>query len=280
MKSKITKFVGLIVSVIVIALLLVFKAQIKQELFYFVLVILAILSIFPFVLTIILQQTKREEKSGMFLEFMRDIVEGVKSGIPINKTISNLSGRDYGALNNHIKKVINQLSLGIPLDDALKTMAKDSKNKTISRAVSLISEAQKAGGDIDQVLKSVLDSIVQIENIKKERKASISNLVVQGYIIFFIFIIIMLVLQYSILPIADELSGGVNTKLVNTTVQTTTTSKDLPSPMFFFLLVQSLFAGLVIGKISEGKVMSGVKHSFILLAISLLINFGARLILG
>ena len=259
MKSKITKFVGLIVSVVVVALLLIFKAQIKQELFYFILVILAILSVFPFILTLILQQTKREEKSEMFLEFMRDVVEGVRSGIPINKTISNLSNRDYGALNVHVKKVINQLSLGIPLDDALKTMAKDSKNKTISRAVGLISEAQKAGGDIDQVLKSVLDSIVQIENIKKERKASISNLVVQGYIIFFIFIVIMLVLQYSILPIAGELSGGVNTKLVNTQIQTSTaSSEELSSPMFFLLLVQSFFAGLVIGKISEGRIFIGL----------------------
>ena len=152
MKSKITKFIGLIVSVIVVILLLIFKAQIKQELFYFILVILAILSVFPFILILILQQGKHEEKSEMFLEFLRDIVEGVKSGIPVNKTVMNLSERDYGALNGTIKKVINQLSLGIPLDDALKTMAKDSKNKTISRAIGLISEAQKAGGDVNQVL--------------------------------------------------------------------------------------------------------------------------------
>jgi flagellar protein FlaJ len=282
MKTKLTKFVGLIVSAIVLVLLFVFKSKVNQELFYFILVILIILSAFPFILNLILKQSKQEEKSQMFLEFMRDIVEGVKSGIPVNKTVSNLAERNYGALNNNIKKLINQLSLGIPLDSALKIMAKDSKNKTISRSVNLISEAQKAGGDVNQVLKSVLDSVVQTENIKKERKSSISNLVVQGYIIFFIFIIIMLVLQYSIIPIAGELSGsGTNTQLVaGQSASSGLTAEELSSPMFILLLVQASFAGLVIGKISEGKVANGIKHSFILLAISLLINFGAKLILG
>jgi flagellar protein FlaJ len=282
MKSKITPFVGLIVSVVVLGLLLIFKNSISSSLFYFILIILAVLTVFPFILTVIFKQNRQEEKSNMFLEFLGDIVEGVKSGIPINKTISNLSERDYGALNGNIKKLINQLSLGMPLDAALKTMAKDSKNKTISRSFELISEAQKAGGDINQILKSVLDSVIQTENMKKERKSSISNLVVQGYIIFFIFIVIMLVLQYSILPIAGELSNqGFNDKLVSSVSSNSNVSSgDLSSPMLILLLVQSLFAGLVIGKLSEGRIVNGIKHSFILLAISLLITFGAKLILG
>jgi hypothetical protein len=49
-------------------------------------------------------------------------------------------------------------------------------------------------------------------------------------------------------------------------------------PMFVTIIVQSFFAGLVIGKISEGTLWAGVKHSFILIAITLLVVTGARVL--
>ena len=44
--------------------------------------------------------------------------------------------------------------------------------------------------------------------LKKERKAVVSNLVTQGYIIFIVFVIIMLVLEFKILPIVSDLAGS------------------------------------------------------------------------
>jgi hypothetical protein len=49
---------------------------------------------------------------------------------------------------------------------------------------------------------------------------------------------------------------------------------------FFLLIVQSLFSGLVIGKISEGKISAGIKHSFILVALALVLSGIARVIFG
>ena len=57
-------------------------------------------------------------------------------------------------------------------------------------------------------------------------------------------------------------------------------SDEFGKPLFYMLLVQSFFAGLVIGKISEGSIKSGFKHSFILLAITLLTTTGAKALFG
>jgi hypothetical protein len=46
------------------------------------------------------------------------------------------------------------------------------------------------------------------------------------------------------------------------------------------LLVQGLFAGLVIGKISEGSVKAGLKHSFIMVLAAFLVSTGTRIIFG
>ena len=38
------------------------------------------------------------------------------------------------------------------------------------------------------------------DKLKKERKSSVSTLIVQGYIIFFVFVIIVLIMQFKIIP--------------------------------------------------------------------------------
>jgi len=46
--------------------------------------------------------------------------------------------------------------------------------------------------------------------------------------------------------------------------------------MIYLLIMQGLFTGLVIGKLAEGNLKAGVKHSFVMTAISLLIYTGAK----
>jgi len=48
----------------------------------------------------------------------------------------------------------------------------------------------------------------------------------------------------------------------------------------YLLLIQGLFTGLTIGKLSEGNAKAGLKHSFALVLFSFLISAGANLIFG
>ncbi len=281
MKFEKKQFIGIIFAIIMAGISGIFIEKIGESLFYFILVISFIVAVLPFITALITQQGHQKEKESKFLEFTRDLVEGVKTGTPINKGIINLQDRNYGTLSPHIKKLANQIGIGIGLDGALKTFAKEAKSIVISRAVTLISEAQKAGGDIGNILESVSQSVNQTEELKKEQKSSVSNLVVQGYIIFLVFIVIMLVLQYAILPIATGFNGEDSGLLGgDENVQPPEDDEDISLPLFILLLVQSIFAGLIIGNISEGKVMSGIKHSFILLTITLVVVTGAKVLLG
>ncbi len=101
----------------------------------------------------------------MFLEFSRNLTESVNIGTPVSKSIINMSRKKYGALTPYIEKLGNQISLGIPVHRAFENFARDVNNPVISRAVSLISEAERAGGEIDYILESVAQSISEIENL-------------------------------------------------------------------------------------------------------------------
>ncbi len=249
-----------------------------SKLVWFIVVLGVISMALPFVLSLVLESGRQKEKEERFLEFVRDLVENVKAGTPISKGIYNLKTRDYGALSPHVEKLANQISLGIPLTTALFNFAKDTKSKVIMRAVNLISEAEKSGGQIGSILESVARSVNQTENLQKERKAAVYNLIVQGYIIFIIFIVIMLLLQFHILPMTKDIGGESISELSLKPHQIT--QEDFAKPMLIILLVQAFFAGLVIGKISEGSIKDGIKHSFILLALALLIKTGANALLG
>jgi archaeal flagellar protein FlaJ len=263
--------IGIVVATLSILLLKDFTA-IRN----LILVVTLIAIIIPLVVYHTTNIKKQKEKEEKFLEFIRDIVENVKSGTPISRAIINLKGRDYGELKIHVEKLANQVSMGIPLTRAFETFADETKSPVISRSINLISEANRSGGEINTILDSVTSSVNQTENIKKERRSAIFNLIVQGYIIFCVFILIILVLEFFLMPLVESL-GPISDLNVEISPRENVKSSQAN---FFLLLVQSFFSGLVIGKISEGKISAGIKHSFILVSLALLLFAIASLIFG
>lgn len=262
------------VLIIIMSILFIKSSSIRNLVIVLTVVIMAI----PPIISYTKSLREQREKQQKFLEFVRDILENVKSGTPISKSIINIKNRDYGALSPHVQKLANQIAIGIPLTMCLETFAQETKNPVISRSISLISEANRSGGEINTILGAVASSVNQTEIIQKERRAAIFNLVVQGYIIFFVFIIIILVLEFFLLPLVKDL-GPI--KDLNVEINTRTDNSDVfAQANFFLLIVQSLFSGLVIGKISEGKISAGIKHSFILVSLALVLSGLARIIFG
>jgi len=283
-----TEILGFIVGLVIVVLDFIFIFE-NKPLFYFILGIAFVIVGFPFFLFLVFETNKMREKESMFLEFSRNLVENVRAGTPISRAILNVKTKDYRSLNPHVQKLANQISLGIPIQTAFYTFARDIRSETITRAVTIISESEKAGGQIEDILDSVVKSVSQIEKLRKERRASIYTLVVQGYIIFLIFIVIIIVMEFQILPIATGLGdtfGEVPEGDVGELADflgkggNTATPEELARPFLFFLIVQGFFTGLIIGKLSEGKILPGLKHSFIFIVLAILIDTGAKVLLG
>lgn len=285
MKFKKLQWIGIGLSIAVIIFSFFFLGT---RFFFFIFGIGVLIGFAPFVFSIINETRISTEKEEMFLEFSRNLVESVKTGTPINKSIVNTKDKPYGVLSENIKKLANQISLGIPLERALQTFSRDVNNRAISRALTLIGQAERSGGEIGGILESVTGAISTAEKLKKERKAAISTLVVQGYIIFFVFIVIILVLQFQILPllidIAPDLGGAAGIGIGGFGGAggggSPITQEEISSSFIYLLLVQGFFCGLVIGKLSEGNIKAGVRHSFVLMLISFLIATGANVIFG
>lgn len=261
-------WIGLAASLVIVIVSLFF---LQTKFFFFIFGIGILVGASPFVISTIYESRIANEKEEMFLEFARSLVESVKTGIPISKSIVNTKDKSYGVLSENVNKLANQISLGIPLNAALRIFSKDVGNKNISKALTLIGQAEKAGGEIGEILESVAEAVSMSNKLRKERKSTISTLVVQGYIIFFVFIIIILIMQFKILPMITNIAlvEGIGAgEAIDQTI--------IANAFLYLLLIQGFFNGLTIGKLSEGSIKAGIKHSFSLMLISFLISTGAN----
>ena len=216
------------------------------------------------------ENKRQQQMEEYFLEFIRSLVETVKGGISIPAAILNISDKNYGPLTPNVRKLSSQIRLGIPIHGALITFANNTQNKVIKRSVAIIIEAEESGGNIEDVLEAVTDSVVQVKRVGEERKASTFSQIVQGYIIFFVFIGIMLLLQVKLFPTLLEFSGELAGGLGGASFAS---AGDLNLDAIFLalIIIQGLFAGLMIGKFSEGSIRYGIKHSLVLIISALLL---------
>ena len=56
------------------------------------------------------------------------------------------------------------------------------------------------------------------------------------------------------------------------------TPEQLARPFLWLLIFQGFFTGLIVGKLSEGNTRQGLKHSFILMVLAIMINTSLKLI--
>ncbi len=282
MELKTVHWFGIIAGLAVISLSFIFLGS---SLFFFILWFGLLIAVAPFVFTTIQKTREVTEKEELFLEFTRNLVESVRTGTPISKSIVNMKKKSFGVLSKHIEKLANQISMGIPLTEALEIFAKDVNNETVSRTITLIGQAEKSGGSIGEILESVAKAVNMSDKLKKERKSAISTLVVQGYIIFFVFLIIVIVMQYYIIPMISGIAnvgslGGLGGITGTSATGGAIAAADISKAFLYLLIIQGLFSGITIGKLSEGNVKAGIKHSFSLVVLSFLVSTIASLLFG
>jgi len=280
--EKAIMIIGLIITLASFSL-------IGTKYFFFIVWIGVLIGVSPLVFKNTREVKEMQEKEVMFLEFTRNLVESVKTGTSISKTLVNLKKKNYGSLTKHVEKLANQISIGIPLRKALEIFAKDINDKNISRTITLIGQAEVAGGNISSILEEVAKATTLTDKLKKERRASISSIVTQGYIIFFVFTIIVLVMQFYIIPMLSGItstqdlssSGGIpGVGGAGVSSMGSVDPSAISKSFLFLLLFQGGFTGLVIGKLADGKLRTGIKHSFALVTLSFLIATIANVVLA
>ncbi|MFH2020514.1 MAG: type II secretion system F family protein [archaeon] len=265
-----------------------------------ILIIAGIASFSQIISDFFIENQNQKEIESRFLDFVRNLAGAVKSGMPVSRAIIHISTIDYGALSPYAQKLGHQVEWAIPVHKALLFFGNSTRNDVIKRTIATVIEAEESGGNMEDVLESITSSLIEIKKIKDQRRAGIQSQVVQSYIIFIIFLGVMVLIQNMLVPyLVGGEKGGFFSKLSGGSQASSQTTQNAPQlvmdvevkfdsfksfsvtlihwfsclrGVFMMLsIIQGFFAGVTIGKMAEGDLISGLKHSIILMTISLLV---------
>lgn len=200
------------------------------------------------------------EVEKKFPDFLKDVAQNIRTGMTIPQSIMATKDNYYGALTPYVKKMIVQLDWGVPLDKILTDFG-SSSTKSLRRTVSTIIDTHKGGGDIAEIFDSVGKSTEEMNRINEERSSAVYNQMLTGYVIFFVFIGVLIMMQLYLLPSMELFSYSESGSSSNAA------GGFFADTFRILIIIQGFFSGLVIGKMSEGSLMSGLKHSIILVLI-------------
>jgi flagellar protein FlaJ len=202
------------------------------------------------------------EIESRFPDFLHDIAGNVRAGMTLTQAVRATKGIDYGALSPAVRRMAIQIDWGVPFDQILERFAKD-KGPVIQRTVSTILESYKGGGMIAIVLDAIGKSVAEIDKLRKERVTHVYSQIVTGYIIFFVFLGVLVGMVAFLVP-----SLGIVVSPELGAVMPPEQLAALYRDMFIALvLIQGFFSGLAIGKMSEGRLIAGFKHSLLLVVV-------------
>ena len=201
---------------------------------------------------------------GLFPRYLGDISQNISSGMTLPQAMRTAAINDYGVMTPYVKEITAKVSWGITLEKVLYDFAEKTGSVSMKRNIQTIIETHRSGGSIDTVLKSVAQSLIELEKIKRERSSSIYSQMINGYVIYIIFLGVMIGLSSFLIPTFQFNEEG-------SSLQGTFTD------IFRSLVViQGFFAGMSIGKLAEGNLQAGIKHSLVLVVL----GYSAFLLFG
>jgi len=202
-------------------------------------------------------------------DFLRDVANAQYTGMTFIRALEFSSQKDYGPLSEHLRWALAKISWGVPYEEALQAMAERLDTPLVRRAVMFIIETGKIGGNIQETMTTIAKHIKELENLNRERLTSMKPNIYIIYIGFAV-LVMTVVLVYNtfiVTLLTQEYGGGIGAFTPGTS----------PITQIVYLRIYlhtsalvAFFGGLIAGQMGEETVTNGLKHSVVMVAVTLI----------
>jgi len=244
--------VSIAVAVIFFAYFVFWGATTFDELTFFALII----AIFPPTILNYVDYKWKKSVDSNLPDLFRSIVQAQETGMTLPQALEEASKRNYGPLTAELKKMNAQISWGMPFEEALLALGRRVSTVLMQRSVPLVIEASRSGGRVEEVFDPMGKFIQSSLLLDKERRNQTRPYIAIIYVAFFVFLFTVVLLFKSFF---------VNIEGLPTLGASVMSPKEMQQIFFHMTVIQAFFGGLVAGKMGEGTVNAGLKHSLIMM---------------
>ncbi len=215
-----------------------------------------VLAITPFAVLDYVDYSWRKNVDAQLPELFRSIVQAQETGMTLPQALEEAAKRNYGPLTGELRKMTVQISWGASFEEALQAFGKRVGTVLALRTVPMIIEAGRSGGHVEKVFEPMGNFIQTTLLLEKERKTQTRPYIAIIYVALFVFLFTIAILFKTFFTGVDGLS------LFNTGASS---AADLKAIFLHLSLMQGFFGGLVAGKMGEGTISAGLKHSVVMM---------------
>lgn len=201
-------------------------------------------------------------------KLLRDLAEAVKSGVTLPRALEDASKRDYGPVSKELEHAISMFILEASWEEALMSFARRLRRPSALRLATILIEAYQTGGKMIEVLETSVNLFSSLNEYKEERYSEVKPYTMTIYMATLVFLVIAYIVLHQFLVPLYEASLSV-TAGTSSILHGVLDINYYVSILFWASILESVFGGLVAGKISDGTLSAGLRHSVVLSIITL-----------
>jgi len=210
-----------------------------------------------------LEQMRKRLVDESLPGLLEDLAECQETGMTLLQALEEASHRKYGPMTSELRKLVAKLSWGIELKEAMKSFGERLNTELTEKIVPLILEAIYMGGDLKTVFRSTAEFVKKMLDMRRERTSQLRPYLLITYTTTMTFLVIIVILHQSFfIPLSSS---------QNRFLSLTMSSKEFREVLFDLAVIEAFFGGLIAGKVAEGTVLAGLKHSAVLIVATLVV---------
>lgn len=190
-------------------------------------------------------------------EFLRELSDMKDIGLTIPDAIRRISGAKLGLLSSELSSASRDMSAGVNVNAALVRMEERIGLVSVKRAISLLVRASEITTNLRQIFMIAITDFEHYLKLKSERE---NTTIVYVMIIYLSFGIYLYTAYQLNVPFLASFKGQ------NVTMDIAGNTTD----MFRIGIILGAFSGIMAGQFSSNSILSGFKHSIVLLLAALI----------
>lgn len=201
-----------------------------------------------------------------------------EAGISVVSSFDRVRRGDIGALDEEVDRIWRDVQWGATTEEALSRFETRVRTPSVTRVVTLITNAMHASNEIGPVLRIAAEQARSDLQLRRQRRQEMFTYLVVVYVSFFVFLVVIGALEYVLIPSLPEAgsiggggggAGGVGGVGAGPLGGFDGGDRDAYRLVFLHTaFVQSLLSGLAAGVMGSGSVKAGMKHAAIMLSVA------------